>query len=265
MKDDRNDIYYSCERCEKTNHRHSDHQILLIVKGEIVLSVNGMKLYARKGDVVIFSRFENHSIQVLSEEYERYVLNIPPTESIFTSRLYALLTNRPAGFSNVISTSEEMESFVEIFYQLLEEENRKDRFYKESKQILTDRILILLCRLLPPCLFAPDENGFEMVWDLQKRFESLPEKTYRLASLAKEYHVSPSSLSHHFKTITGSSVVEYLMFCRLAAAKEKLLCTRLCVGEIAEASGFGDASNFSRYFKEKEGLSPSAFRKKYRS
>lgn len=264
MKGERTGIYYSCDHCEKTNHCHSDHQILLIVKGEILLCVKGMKLHAQKGDIVVFSRFENHSIQVVSEEYERYVLNIPPMESIFTSRLYALLTNRPKGFSNVISTSAEMESFVDVFFQLLEEEKRKDRFYKESKQILTDRILILLCRLLPSSLFSPDENGFEIVWDLQKRFESSPEKRYRLASLAKEYHVSSSSLSHHFKAITGSSMTEYLMACRLAAAKEKLLCTHLCVGEIAEASGFGDASNFSRYFKAKEGLSPSAFRKKYR-
>lgn len=264
MKDERIGIYYSCETREKTNHRHSDHQILLIVKGEILLSVNGKKLYARSGDVVVFSRFENHSIQVVSEEYERYVLTVPPAESLFTSRLYALLTNRPVGFSNVISTSGKTESFADVFSRLLEEENGRERFYQDSKRILTDRILILLCRLLPPSLFAPDENGFEIVWDLQKRFEASPEKPYRLASLAKEYHVSPSSLSHHFKAVTGSSVTEYLMFCRLAVAKEKLLCTGLCVGEIAEASGFEDASNFSRYFKKKEGLSPSAFRKKYK-
>ncbi len=100
--------------------------------------------------------------------------------------------------------------------------------------------------------------------DLQHRFAEQYDDPYTLEALAKEYNVSPSSLSHRFKEVTGMSVMEYLLSCRLAAAKNLLIETDLPIGEIVEQCGFSDSSNFSRTFKARTGLSPSAFRNLYK-
>ena len=87
-------------------------------------------------------------------------------------------------------------------------------------------------------------------------------KAYR--SLAKKYHISSSTLSHQFKKITGVSVFEYLVSCRLALAKAQLAKTKMRINEIVEECGFCDNSNFSRTFKKSVGMTPSQFRRTYR-
>lgn len=108
------------------------------------------------------------------------------------------------------------------------------------------------------------EENFEIISDIQHRFERDYQKSFSLKLLAKEYSISVSYLSHRFKLSTGVSVMEYLLDCRLAAAKKKLASTDMSIGEIVESCGFCDNSNFTRTFRRKTGLTPSQFRKKYR-
>ena len=65
--------YFSNEIHKKHTHYHDCHQIIFILKGSIEILVNGIPHRADSGDLVIFSRYENHSLNILSEEYERYV------------------------------------------------------------------------------------------------------------------------------------------------------------------------------------------------
>ena len=81
-----------------------------------------------------------------------------------------------------------------------------------------------------------------------------------IKELAKKYNLSISSLSHQFKKITGMSVMNYLLSCRIAGAKNLLAKTDLSIGEITELCGFSDNSNFSRTFKKLNGISPTRFR-----
>ena len=48
---------------------------------------------------------------------------------------------------------------------------------------------------------------------------------------------------------------------RLNKAKELLLSSNMPICEIAEKSGFSDASYFSRSFKKSVGLTPKQYRK----
>ena len=112
--------------------------------------------------------------------------------------------------------------------------------------------------------FSPfDEEKFDIIFEIQKQFESNCKIAYSLNELAKQYHISASTLSHQFKRITGFSVFEYLYSCRIASAKYYLTKTDLSIAEIVEECGFGDNSNFSRTFKKRTGMTPSKFRSYY--
>ena len=97
--------------------------------------------------------------------------------------------------------------------------------------------------------------------DLQTKFEKNYFEQFLLADLAEEYHISASHLSHVFKSITGYAPIEYLMVCRLSAAKSMLSTTDKSIKEIIDLCGFSDESNFSRTFREKVGMTPTEFRK----
>lgn len=250
--------YYSESPLSKQSHYHDCHQIILIIEGELEFRVNGVSRIGRAGQALIFSCYENHSITALSTPYRRYVLHIDPHAHSAEGTVYSILSNRPRGFSNAVDVSDAMEDFEAVFARAVSEYDAPGKLTEDMQKLLVSQLLIMLWRRLPsPPPFDSAIAG------IQKRFEENCSEAYSLESLAKELCISPSSLSHRFKKLTGRSVMDYLLSCRIAAAKKYLTETGMDIGEIVEKCGFSDSSNFSRTFKKLNGISPSEFRKKY--
>lgn len=55
---------------------------------------------------------------------------------------------------------------------------------------------------------------------------------------------------------------EYVTRRRIQRAKELLMTTNLPINDIAEESGYKTAKYFIKIFRELEGMTPSAYRKK---
>lgn len=66
---------------------------------------------------------------------------------------------------------------------------------------------------------------------------------------------------HKFKRITGYSPQQFLINCRLNAAKELLKSNDISCTDIALKCGFSTASQFSTIFKEKYGITPKQYQK----
>ncbi len=246
--------YFSRDSHKKHTHYHDSHQIILVRDGDVQVTVNKSKQTALAHSLIIFSRWENHSLEVLSKNYERYVVRLNP----FPDRLYSILSNRPAGFTNIVDTGEHFEEFEAVFKGICSEKEAPSPFSDDMLEALSRVLMVMLHRIIPHSVYN------ELVSDVQRRFETEFSKSYTLDTLAREYSVSVSKLSHEFKKVTGSSVMEYLTFCRIAAAKNMLAKTDSGIGEIVDRCGFSDASNFSRTFKKHTGLSPKAFRQEYK-
>ena len=185
------EAYYSCSILKKEPHYHDRHQIILIVNGTVRFCVNGTSYTATQGNILIFSRYENHSLSVLSQEYERYVLQLDPAAITMESRIYALLTNRPEGFCNAINIAPMLPEFRELFRQILREYQSAQPLAEDMQQLLINQLLILLYR------FLPQQPHFdEDLYTLQRKLENHCGQQYSLASLAAELNISPSSLSH---------------------------------------------------------------------
>lgn len=253
-------VHFSKDTLKTSKHYHDCHQILFITKGSAEIYVNQIKHIARAGDVAIFSRYENHSINIISSEYERYVLRINPFTSVADAKEYSLLLNRPFGFNNILNVTEYKNELCELFQKIEKEKNSESKMKDEMQQLLLRQLLIMLYRCNPDNFSPFDEEKFGVVYEIQKEFESNCKEEYSLKQLSEKYHISVSTLSHQFKKITGFSVFEYLYLCRIARAKYLLTKTNLSISEIVEECGFNDNSNFSRTFKRNIGVTPSAFR-----
>ena len=256
--------YFSNEPLKTHTHYHDCHEIILIRQGETEICVNGTVYRAFPGDLVLFSRYENHSVRVLSDAYERFVLQISPFSGN-TGKLYALLANRPEGFHNIISVNSELDTFIYLFDCIIAENTTDAPMHDDLMQLLIQELLIRICRYLPSISDTLEDKRLEYIFELQHRFETSCQLPYTLEKLAAEYHLSPSTLSHQFKKITGTSVMDYLLSCRMATAKKYLTGTSMTIGEIVEKCGFSDNSNFSRTFKRQNGISPKEFREMYAS
>lgn len=72
--------------------------------------------------------------------------------------------------------------------------------------------------------------------------------------------ISPRSLTHYFRKITGISRLRFIRGLQLAHARRLLSETGQSVTSIGFACGFEDLSNFFRAFRREEGQSPNLWR-----
>lgn len=254
---------YSDDIQSYTRHFHDAHEILYVVSGRISVNVDGEEREAGAGSLLIFSRFEEHSVRVLSPEYRRFTLLISPQIARGSDNyvLSSVLINRSGDFDRVIEFKKAENKISMLMKTMIREYLEKRPMYEKTLDSMLMCLLVYLYRSYPQ-LFLEDENAnTEIVREIQGRFEREYADHFTLSALATQYHISTSHLSHIFKSVTGYAPIEYLMICRLSAAKNLLSSTDKGIKEIIDLCGFSDESNFSRTFREKVGMTPTEFRK----
>ncbi|MZQ83213.1 AraC family transcriptional regulator [Paenibacillus sp. 5J-6] len=87
------------------------------------------------------------------------------------------------------------------------------------------------------------------------------DKVIRVDELVAQSGMSRTTFFSRFRSITGVSPSEYMLNLKLESAKISLETTSLSIKEIAAHLQFYDEFHFSKLFKKKFGLSPSAFRR----
>lgn len=87
--------------------------------------------------------------------------------------------------------------------------------------------------------------------------------TVTVEKLAEDLNLNRSYLSTIFKKYFGISPTQYLVDVRLTHAAQLLTEYSYSVSEAASGSGYTDIYNFSKMFKKKYGLSPSAYAKQF--
>ncbi|MFC2164510.1 helix-turn-helix domain-containing protein [Acidobacteriota bacterium] len=83
--------------------------------------------------------------------------------------------------------------------------------------------------------------------------------------VAKEGELSVSRALHLFKEETGLTISDYIKKLRIDYSKYLLLNTDVSLADSAIEAGFFDQSHFTKTFKRIERMTPSHYRKKYRS
>ena len=107
-----------------------------------------------------------------------------------------------------------------------------------------------------------ERNYSEMV---SRLFGLLPQLkvSVPVREMARSLNVSESTLAKRFRKETGMSIGDYRQQLAMSRARQLLALGKLSVGEIAEELGYCDQFYFCRYFKEHQGMTPSAYRQRY--
>lgn len=86
-----------------------------------------------------------------------------------------------------------------------------------------------------------------------------------LAEIAETVHISPFHFARQFKRAMGKTLHEFVLECRVDAAKRLLRRPELSVGQVASQAGFSQQSHLAAHFRRVTGLSPAAFRRQFSS
>lgn len=87
-----------------------------------------------------------------------------------------------------------------------------------------------------------------------------PSHDYNLDAMAGRAAMSVAKLTSEFRRKTGLPPHAFLLFCRIAAAKELLGSTKKSIGAIADTLGFPSAQHFATLFRRETGRSPLEWR-----
>ena len=81
-----------------------------------------------------------------------------------------------------------------------------------------------------------------------------------VAYFAHELNLSANYFGDLIKKETGKSALEFIQLHLIDLAKERIFDTSKSVSEISYELGFKYPQHFTRFFKQKVGISPNAYR-----
>lgn len=244
-------------------HAHKDlHHLLLVVRG-------GGTFYA-EGASHAFSQSSLLSVPVSC--VHGFDMN-PGTDGWILTASGALLERiahehselRPVlADASVISMPAEVTAAMVAKFESLVTEFRSNLPGRRTaaEALLTGILVAALRRKLQLLPDTKRDTGADFV--LAAKYRSLVEEHFRtslkISDYARRLCVSSERLRQACVRSTASSPVALLNARRLLEAKRTLLYTGMSVGVIAEACGFPDPAYFSRFFAQRTGVSPMAYR-----
>ncbi len=89
-------------------------------------------------------------------------------------------------------------------------------------------------------------------------------KLSNIQEIADQIHLNSTYMERIFKRETGSTIWQYVMECRMDAAKDLLENTPIPIGEIDPLIGTNSRQTFYIQFKRHYGVSPAEYRKLFR-
>jgi AraC-like DNA-binding protein len=160
-----------------------------------------------------------------------------------------------------------------MFNNLVGEALNKKPFYKEVITANTIELLLQLFRMHSLNTYGNNESILKLMIDepntrheLANRLLKYIHKNYTrkitLEELSRSFNINKEYLCRVFKKVYGVSPIHYVNYLRLEKAKDLLSETDLSVTEISELVGFNSIHYLSRYFTEKEGITPIEFRQR---
>jgi transcriptional regulator GlxA family with amidase domain len=82
--------------------------------------------------------------------------------------------------------------------------------------------------------------------------------------LARQANMSARTLTRHFRAVTGTTPLQWLLTQRIRRAQELLETSKSSVDAIAEAVGMGTATTLRRHFHRTVGVAPDTYRRTFR-
>jgi len=145
---------------------------------------------------------------------------------------------------------------------LCSEMHNKDILQKDMLQSMLKRLLILSARILRKSnnLHQLETGQSDIIREFNYLVEGHFSKHHDVAFYASKLNKSPKTLSNLFSSVSQRPPLNIIHDRIMLHAKRQIDYTNLSIKEIAYDLGYEDIQTFSRFFKNKAGISPAQYR-----
>ena len=247
-------------------HFHDHYELLLPLTSPGNIFVNDQVYPLQRGTLYLIGENTLHRTMATGF-HARYVLHISRKALTQLSTPQTDLTQLcQDSFRRATLNGEEMTEVIELF-QALERNKNDGSFGSDVRQMVA--LLNLLIRLAPTLNAATAgesirNKDFLRVAPILDYIRDNLAEPLSLDQIAGHFYISKHYLCRIFKSATGFSVMEYIIYSRVLKARQ-LLQEGVSVQQAGELSGFSDNSHFIRTFGHLTGLTPGKYAKEYQS
>ncbi len=240
-------------------HWHPEIDVLFTAQGRAAVHLQGRTVQMEEEDIFLINSSLPHSVKC----EEKTVLCCAK----YPWRMVADLLGTGAVAFRCSSAEDKSRPYHDIrsIFRALAYYYLKDR--RRTGCLLDSYLLKLLDCLIEHYLVEISPGTDVRMGDearLQQIFQYVNQhfrESVRLTDLASEMFISPSTLSRFFKKEMGMGFVDYVNEVRIHAAAMELEGSEENVTKVAVNCGFSNLSVFNRAFRERQGVSPTEYRR----
>jgi len=247
-------------------HFHDHYELLLPLTSPGNIFVNDQVYPLRRGTLHLTGENTLHRT-IATGSHARYVLHISRRSLVELSTPQPDLTHLTQdAFRRTTLGTGAMTQIIELF-QALERNKNDGSFGSDVRQ--TVALLNLLLRVAPTLNAATAgeairNKDFLRVAPILDYIRDNLSEPLSLDQIASRFYISKHYLCRIFKSATGFSVMEYIIYSRVLRARQ-LLQDGVSVQQAGERSGFSDNSHFIRTFGHLTGVTPGRYAKEYQT
>lgn len=246
-------------------HRHDDVlELLYIMHGDGQYIVNGKVYPIQPGNLIICNAGVMHGeAPYLKHCAESYCLVL---KDLSLPELPPNTLSKPSD-PPVYYFSEDRSAVEHIILALDEQRTQSPEFSSVCNLLANALLNLVYVKIVSRKKTGTliQKNNEEFIQNILQFLDEHYQESISLQKLGKEFHISPSHLSHIFKTEIGLPPMKYLMNRKIGESQNLLMNTSLPISEISDSLGFNDNGHFSRTFKKYIGVTPSEYRQYFRS
>lgn len=222
--------------------------MLILFKSDAYVYLDGTRVSAQKGDMIMFSPgYAQHygavggfySDDWMQLEIDKCVLSMidPPVNKLLTSAM-------PEQAMSLFRTASD------IFYLNTGYET----------QLISHLVTSLIYLFKAGSETASQPRCEEALLRLRERVYNLPQHPWTVEGMAQELHISCGYLQFIYKKTFGISCIRDVIESRIRYAQELLHDRKLSVKEISYTAGYRNEAHFTRQFRKFTGMSPTEYR-----
>ena len=247
----------------RANHFHFEHELLLVLSGELVVTVEGAPHTLQKGDIAVFGKSQAH---MLHSDKENRLLALQFNLDIMDLWFPQIDTFQQ--FNAIIHRDPQSKLWQTMEYNLLviSAYHGSHNLYRHlaSLRAITSIILAIVQHFQLSAGPAPKPYIPELTDERQKRIHRWISDHYRqditLQQLAEREGVSTGYLSHFIRQNLGCTFTQFVAKLRTAHAAHLLESTDLSVLDVLLNSGFSDYRYMHKAFLESFHCTPKEYR-----
>lgn len=159
-------------------------------------------------------------------------------------------------------SNDDLEVLEPVWKLLCLEMESKDELQLEMLQMMLKRILILCTRIYKSqtSIDALENSSSDLIRDFNFLVETHFKQKHGVAEYADLLNKSPKTLSNLFKKVGQKTPLQFIQERLMLESRRLLRYSNKSISEIGYEIGFNDVQSFSRFFKNKEGISPLDYR-----